>query len=58
MNNPDIFVTNDVFHYQTGKYTCIFDFANTLSTKQKEVFIKTHILSLSYYDLDYVFNPQ
>tara|TARA_A100001015_G_scaffold318565_1_gene438814 strand:+ start:401 stop:937 length:537 start_codon:yes stop_codon:yes gene_type:complete len=57
MYTSNIRIADDVLNETTGVYTCMIYFTDDIDQGQKENFIKTHIISLNYTDLDFVFNP-
>lgn len=57
MTTSNIRITDDILNEITGVYTCMLYFTDDIDKIQKEKFIKRHILSLNYEDINYIFNP-
>lgn len=57
MNTSNIRIVDDIFDENTGIYTCMIYFTEDIDQKQKEKFLKKHIMSLNYDNIDFVFNP-
>ena len=57
MNTSNIRITDDIFDENTGVYKCMIYFTDDINQTQQENFIKKHIMTLNYDEINYVFNP-
>jgi hypothetical protein len=57
MNTSNIRISDDIFDETTGIYTCMIYFTDDIDQTQKEKFLKKHIMTLNYDDINFVFNP-
>ena len=57
MNTSNIRISDDIFDETTGVYTCMIYFTDDIEQTQQEKFLKNHIMTLNYDDIDFVFNP-
>lgn len=57
MDNNKIYILNEIFDENDGKYSCNIYFNNSNKSIQ-EKFIKQHIIKLNYSHLNFIFDPQ
>ena len=58
MSSMEFTISDDIFEEGTGIYTCKIYFPNDIDQSVKDRFIKKHIMSLNYEEINYVFLPE
>ena len=58
MSSMEFTISDDIFEEGTGIYTCKIYFPNDIDQSLKDRFIKKHIMSLNYEEMNYVFLPE